>query len=321
MSGSLDIKLLRMLVAIERHGSLTRAAQALGITQSALSHHIKESERRNAVEIFHRVGKRLRLTGIGEELLQAARTILSEVDRVQADLALAREGVGPVVRLGSGAYGCEAWLPDFIHDLGRAGARYVVEILETGLSFPLANAVIEGQIDIGICGGMLADRRLRCLSLFEDELVAVVPARHPLAARRFLEPADFSAEIMLSYSTVAEKGFEDDRFFRPARAMPKRWLRAGNVAMILEMVRRGLGVSILSRWAVEPRLAKGGLEMKRLGRHGLPTRWQAVVRAGEPRESPAGQAAEALARWWAGQKRHTARQPPQPLAARPQTRR
>ncbi|MFI5019910.1 MAG: LysR family transcriptional regulator, partial [Dongiales bacterium] len=55
MATGLDVKLLRMLAAIDRHGTLTGAAGVLGITQSALSHHIRDSERRMAVEIFHRV--------------------------------------------------------------------------------------------------------------------------------------------------------------------------------------------------------------------------------------------------------------------------
>src|SRR5215467_7514707 len=99
MATGLDVKLMRMLVAIDRHGTLTRAAEALGITQSALSHHIKESERRAAVSIFHRIGRRLRFTAVGEELLQAARSVTSEIDRIEADLALYREGYGPIVRL------------------------------------------------------------------------------------------------------------------------------------------------------------------------------------------------------------------------------
>jgi LysR family transcriptional regulator, regulator for metE and metH len=294
-----DIKLLRMLAAIDRHGSLTRAAQSLGITQSALSHHIKEAERRTAVAIFHRVGKRLRFSAIGEELLEAARTILAEVDRVEADLTLFREGYGPVVRLGSGAYGCEEWLPRFACDLTRSGSRFVVEVLETGLSFPLLNSVIDGQIDIAICGGEIADRRVRTFHLFDDQLVAVLPAKHRLASRSFLEPGDFADEVQLSYSTVSEKGFEDDRFFRPARVMPKRWLRAGDVAMIVEMVRHGLGITILNRWAVERRLAGGGLVMKQLGQNGLPTAWHAAIRAGELPGSPAGETAARLAQWWA----------------------
>ncbi len=150
MATGLDVKLLRMLAAIDRHGTLTRAAGVLGITQSALSHHIKESERRMAVEIFHRVGKRLRFTAIGEELLQAARVVTGEIDRVEGDLALFRQGYGPIVRLGSGAYGCEAWLPDFIAELGRRETRFAIEILHTGLVFPPVNAVIDGQIDIAI---------------------------------------------------------------------------------------------------------------------------------------------------------------------------
>jgi LysR family transcriptional regulator for metE and metH len=304
----LDIKIMRMLVAIDRHGSLTRAAQTLGITQSALSHHIKETERRTAVEIFHRVGKRLHLTAIGEELLQAARSIVGEVDRIEGDLALFREGFGPVVRVGTGAYSCHGWLPRFIADLGAQGARFDLEILDNSISFPLIKAVVDGKIDIAICGGEVDDRRVRSHHLFDDELVAVLAADHRLAGRGHLEATDFAGETYLSYSTIPEKGFEDDRFFRPAKAMPKRWRRAGDVAMILEMVRQGLGVSILSRWAVVPGLKAPGLAMKRLTAKGLPTSWQAVLRANEMKDSGAAQVALRMARWWglSGKARRTA---------------
>jgi LysR family transcriptional regulator for metE and metH len=160
------------------------------------------------------------------------------------------------------------------------------------------NAVIDGQIDVAICGGAIADRRVRVVRLFEDELVALLPAAHPLATRAYLEPADFRTEVQLSYSAVAEKGFEDERFFRPARILPRRWLRTGDVALIVEMVRRGLGVTILSRWALVPRLAGGGLVVKRLGPRGLLTAWQAVIRATEHPLSPASLAAALLAQWW-----------------------
>ena len=136
MATGLDVKLLRMLAAIDRHGTLTRAAGVLGITQSALSHHIKESERRMAVQIFHHAASGF--TAIGEELLQAARVVTGEIDRVEGDLALFRQGYGPIVRLGSGAYGCEAWLPDFIAELSSREARFAIEILHTGLVFPPA---------------------------------------------------------------------------------------------------------------------------------------------------------------------------------------
>jgi len=302
MPAGLDIKVMRMLVAIDRHGSLTRAAQSLGITQSALSHHIKETERRAAVDIFHRVGKRLHLSAIGEELLQAAKSIVGEVDRIEGDLALFREGLGPVVRLGSGAYACHGWLPRFIAELGGGGERFDIEILDNSLAYPLIKAVIDGKVDIAICGGEIDDRRVRRHHLFDDELVGVLPADHPLAGRRYLDATDFAMEIYLSYSTIPEKGFEDERFFRPARAMPKRWRRAGDVAMILEMVRQGLGVTILSRWAAAPALNAGGLVMKKLTAKGLPTNWQAVTRANEPKESGASLVAARLAQWWASGK-------------------
>jgi LysR family transcriptional regulator for metE and metH len=188
-------------------------------------------------------------------------------------------------------------------DLGHRGERFDIEIMDNSLAYPLIKAVIDGKVDIAISGGEIDDRRVRRHHLFDDELVGVLPVSHALATRRHLEAADFARETYLSYSTIPEKGFEDERFFRPARAMPKRWRRAGDVAMILEMVRQGLGVSILSRWAVAPSLAAGGLVMKRLTAKGLPTTWQAVIRGNEPKESGSSQIATHLAEWWSSDKR------------------
>ncbi|HKI17551.1 MAG TPA: LysR family transcriptional regulator [Isosphaeraceae bacterium] len=298
MASALDLKVLRMLVAIDRHGSVTRAAEALGITQSALSHHIKETERRAAVSLFHRVNRRLHFTAMGEEILGAAKAIMGEVDRVEADLELFRKGYGPVVRIGSGAYGCEGWLPRFIAELAGDRGQFDIEVLG-GLTFPLVNAVIDGALDLAICGGEVADRRVRVFPLFKDELVGVLPSGHPLARRAHLEPGDFRDEIYLTYSTVPEKGFEDDRFFRPAKTLPRRWVKAGDVAMIVEMVRAGLGVSILSHWAIAERASRAGIQTKRLTRTGLPTRWQAVIRANELKDSASAKLGQRLSDWWA----------------------
>jgi LysR family transcriptional regulator for metE and metH len=303
MASSLDLKVLRMLVAIDCHGTVTRAAAALGITQSALSHHIRETERRTAVALFHRVNRRLHFTALGEEILGAAKTIIGEVDRVESDLELLRKGFGPVVRIGSGAYGCEGWLPRFIADLATDRGQFDIEILG-GLAFPLVNAVIDGALDLAICGGDVDDPRVSTFPLFEDELVGVLPSVHPLAGRAHLLPGDFRDEVYLSYSTVPEKGFEDERFFRPAKALPRRWMKAADVAMITEMVRAGLGVSILSKWAVAERVGRGGLIIKRLTRDGLPTRWQAVIRANEPKDSASAKLARHLSDWWS---RHSPR--------------
>jgi LysR family transcriptional regulator for metE and metH len=202
-----------------------------------------------------------------------------------------------VVRIASGAYGCHGWLPAFLAELATGDARYNVEILDNGSGVPLPNAVVDGAVDVAIFGGEVADRRLLAHRLFADELVALLPARHRLATKRHLEAADFAEEVFLSYSTVPERGLEDHRFFRPAKANPRRWIRAGNVEMIVEMVRRGLGVSILSRWAVEPLLASGGLTLSRLTGAGLPANWHAVVRASELKDSASAQLAECLAAW------------------------
>ena len=99
MPPHLDLRHLRMLVALDRHGTVTGAAAALGLTQPALSHQIQEAERRAGVPLFRRVKKRLVFTWQGQELLTSARLVVAEMERAEADLARYSNTVNAVVRL------------------------------------------------------------------------------------------------------------------------------------------------------------------------------------------------------------------------------
>lgn len=159
--------------------------------------------------------------------------------------------------------------------------------------------LLEGTIDLAIVAGQRSRPELEWTPLFEDELVAVTPPRHRFARCAHVEATAFADEVYITYSLTYEPGFEAERFMRPANVHPKRFVRVELPEAIAELVRAGLGVSVLSQWAIEPYLRAGSLAATRLTKHGLKLDWFAAVRKSDGDGSPAARLASLLAAWCA----------------------
>src|SRR5215469_9340157 len=116
MTQRLSIKHLQVLAAFRRMGSLSKIAEILKLTPSAVSRRIDEAEARLGLALFTKASNRVRLTPAGEYILEAAERILADLDRVAARLS---SDVHHVIRIGMSIYRSFAWFPDFVAYLAR----------------------------------------------------------------------------------------------------------------------------------------------------------------------------------------------------------
>ena len=288
-----------MLVALDRHKTVTAAARALGLTQPALSHQVREAERRAGVPLFRRVNRRLVLTWQGHELLQSARLIMGEIERAEADLARYSSGVTALVRLGARAYCGFRWVPAFLDELTDAAPQIEVEFHTDTLSVPLS-ALEDGAIDLALVPGNPHRPGVEAVRLFEDELVALLADDHPLAARDYLVATDFAAEAYITYSTVFEPGMEHDLLFRSARVLPATYIRAGPLDALYALLAHRRAVTVVSRWVVAPDIDRWGLVTRPLTDKRLTIPWSVCHRRVGSTETPAGFVAGRLATWCGG---------------------
>ena len=295
----LEVRHLTPMIALEQTGSVTRAAELLGITQSALSRRIQEAEQRLGTTLYLRSQKRLRLTAAGACLLENAKRILAALERAESDTIQMPAGPRHVVRVGAGAYTCFHWLPCFLDCLWQAAPGLDVVIAPESAELP-QDAVLRNAIDVGIVPGPITDRGIHAVKLFEDELVAIVAPRHALADRRYLVAEDFADQTYITYGPTYLLGFESDRVLRPAKVWPRRLLKIAYVDGIIAMVAAGHGISVLSRWAVSPAVEDGAIQAIPVTRSGLPITWSAVVRRHDGREGAAHSFADHLAAWTSG---------------------
>lgn len=273
----LTVKQLQALVALDDSGGLTRAALQLGISQPALSNRLREVERLTATSIFDRGGNRLHFTSLGKILLNAARVVLDEL--IQAEFHLSQSGVQsrPVIRIEIRGYNLHEALCPFIPQMMLQASGPLIEVKQDASRLPL-EALLAGDVDLTIALGSYLRRGLERHRLFDDELVAVLPLGHPLAAREFLVPADFADERYVTFDAVLERGQEVERFFLPAGIFPRHIHCVGSSDYVCGAVASGCGISILSRWAVDQHSARARLATRPLNREGIGATWHAVVR-------------------------------------------
>src|SRR5918996_507808 len=272
----LEIRHLRLVSAVAELGSVTRAAERLHLTQSALSHQLRDIESRLGLQLFLRLGKRMVLTPPGERVLGAARRVLDEIGRTEDDLRLMTQHGKGVLRLCTQCNTGYHWLPPLLQAFHRKFPGIDVQIMVNATDRPI-EALLEGQIDLAIVTSEPDDKRLVTQPLFNDELVAVVSSSHPFAKRPHVEADDFAHEHLIIYTADRSDSYTFRRILSPAGVEPARVSQVPLTEAILELVKAGLGISVMARWAIEPAIKSGAIKAVRISKRGVYRAWAAVT--------------------------------------------
>jgi len=292
----LEMRHLRMLQAMSRTGNITHAATLLCVTQSALSHQIREAERRLGLDLFVRGNKRMQLTPAARGLNEEAGRILAQLERMEKSVARDGGETRHIVRIGCGAYSCYRWLPRFLKGFQHSVADIDIEVVADATQQPL-KGLLDRNIDVAVTSGAPHKATMRSLRLFRDELILITAHDHPLAKKGVIVAQDLIDQVYISYSDVAEKGHEYESLLKPAQVTYRRMMKVELTEAILELVIAGFGISILSRWAVSHYLRSGALGSARITHKGLYVDWYAAIRKSEPKDGPAWRLASALQFW------------------------
>jgi len=253
----LEIRHLKLVAAVAETGSITRAGSRLHLTQSALSHQLRDAEEQLGVPLFERRNARMFLTSAGERLLQAARAVLAELDRAASDIQKNDAPAQGLIRISTQCHTAYHWFPPQLIRFQKKFPGVEVQVVIEATNDPF-EALLDGKLDLALICDPIRNRKIRYTPLFEDDVVIVVPRNHHFTQKSFAAPEDFATENVLLYppradSTLLRKVLE------PAGIQPRKVQEVLLTEVILEMVIGGLGIAALPRWAVGPQLASGAL--------------------------------------------------------------
>jgi DNA-binding transcriptional LysR family regulator len=259
---SLNFDQLKSFALVIETGSFSSAADRLGLTQPAVSLQIRQLERRLAVRLIERVGKRARATPAGIELLRHAQHIEAAVENAIDALAGHASGVTGRVRLGTGGTACLHFLPAVLRGLREQFPELSV-VVSTGNTDDHVRKVEENSIDLALVTLPAAGRSLTVMPVLRDEFVAVCRGDlAPLKAR--VRPADLAALPLVLFEPAAHTRRLVDRWFDNEGLKPQPVMELGSVEAMKEMVAAGLGCGIVPAMSMRGRGAHPELKTSRL---------------------------------------------------------
>jgi len=258
----MNLHLLRLFFAVAEHGSFSRAAEALAISQPAVSKGVRALERQVDVTLIERGprarGRALRLTEAGAALREHARGIFALERAAAEDIrarALAR--CGRLV-LGASTTVAAYWLPPYAAQFARTHPQVQLQVRVANTQ-GIARALIECEVDVALVEGPVDDPRIEASVWQEDELRVVVPAQSPAAPRRRAAATDLQAQPWLLREPGSGTREVTERLLRARGVRPGRLIELGSNEAIARAVAAGLGIALLPACVVRELVQTGAV--------------------------------------------------------------
>lgn len=272
----IELRHLRTLVALRDTGSLVEAADRVFLTQSALSHQIKDLESRLGCSLFLRKTRPVRFTTAGRRLLKLADEVLPLVHGAEQDVDRLAGGESGRIFMAIECHSCFEWLLPAINEY-REGWPDVELDIASGFHFAPLPALARGDLDLVITADPIEELGLAYVPMFSYEAQLAIGRDHELADKPWVEPADLAGEVLICYPVDRSRLDIFTSFLDPANVEPLRVRNAELTTMMVQLVASGRGVACLPNWALHEYREREYVVVKSLGEEGVwPTLYAAV---------------------------------------------
>lgn len=272
MRSEFDFNQLYHFLAVAKAGNFTRAAEEVGISQSALSRSIQKLESSVGEPLFERQPRGVRLTEVGSFFVVRATQIRDLVDDTFAELSEASNRVQ--IRLAVIPTIAPYLLPKLLRKFGRLHPEIKIQVQEDTTQ-NILRACKDGDVDLAILALPITEKYVEVESLFDEELVLVCPKGHPLEKKKkiFLKDIEEYSFISLDRQHCLSDNIAD--FCQRQSVAPVTIERTSQLTTIQELVALGHGISIIP--AMAQRLDKGKRRVYRSFAGTPPTRTIALL--------------------------------------------
>jgi LysR family transcriptional regulator for metE and metH len=263
----LELRHLQTLLALVETGTLSRAAARVFLTQSAISHQLKQLEEHYGISLFERKTRPLRLSPAGQRLHTLAETVLRLVGEAERDIARIAQGGAGQLRIAVECHTCFDWLMPAMDRFREHWPEIELDLVSGFQMDPLA-LLADNRADLVVVSEPQSRKGVRFHPLFRFEIIGLVSRQHPYASLAFLRPEDFAEETLISYPVPEDMLDIVRKVLKPQGIEPRRRTTELTVA-ILQLVASRRGIAALPNWSVQSYLEREYVLAKPIGRKGL----------------------------------------------------
>jgi DNA-binding transcriptional LysR family regulator len=264
----MDLRQLEIIRAIADTGSFTAAGEKLHVSQSAISRQIILLEEELGEPVFHRIGRRIRITPAGESLLQLSHRVFQDLQETVSSISDKRESLSGTMRLVGGMTVCLYVFPALLSEVRRIHPQLDLKITVGSAERSIA-MLRSGAGDLGMITLPVEATDLVSVPVLQEELLLITYPTHPLASRKSITPADLDKQHFVLFETGSITRRLVENFFAHERIAPEIIMETENVEIIKAMVRHGLGISIIPWQAAAADVRTGQLFYSRIAGHAL----------------------------------------------------
>ena len=259
---------LEIMLAVENEGSMTAAADALNLTQSALSHSIRKLENQLGVKLWERKGRQLFPTQAGQYLLTTAGRLLPQIVRTENHLQQYANGERGSLRIGMECHPCYQWLHKITAPYLEAWPSVELDVKQK-FQFGGIGALLAHEIDLLVTPDPYRKKGLHFEPVFDYEQVLVVGPKHLYKDADFVIPRQLGDETLFTYPVSQDRLDIYTNFLKPQGMTVRHQKVIETTEIMLQMVACGRGVAALPRWLVEEYSKKYPVFAVKLGKKGV----------------------------------------------------
>ena len=264
----MELKYFRLIKSIAEEGNIANSSDHLFLTQSALSHQLREIEGRLGFKIFTRSRNRWQLTKEGEELYKIANKLFETIDEGFSNIRQIKEGAKGSLKVSAECQSFFHGLPAFVQKMGILYPEISID-LGMGATHQTISQILSHELDIAIVTTEPASELLFSIKVFTDEIKAVLHQEHQLAEKPFLDASDFADIHLLINSFPLENVSVYEHFLKPNRIVPSKISAIPFTEVALQLIDANMGVMCAPEWVLEPFKLSDQVVYKRIGKNGL----------------------------------------------------
>ena len=264
----MDLRQLEIIRAIADTGSFTAAGEQLHVSQSAISRQILLLEEELGEPVFHRIGRRIRITPAGESLLQLSHRVFRDLQETVSTISDKREALSGTMRLVGGMTVCLYVFPALLAEVRRVHPHLDMKVTVGSAERSIA-MLRSGAGDLGMITLPVEATDLVSVPVLEEELLLITYPAHPLAKKKSITPADLHKQDFVLFETGSITRRLVESFFAREGVEAEIIMETENVEIIKAMVRNGLGISIIPSQAAASDIRTGQLFCSRIAGHSL----------------------------------------------------
>ncbi|MGJ3241802.1 MAG: LysR family transcriptional regulator [Opitutales bacterium] len=272
MNEILDSRQLLAFRTLVQTRSFTETARLLHLTQSAISHSIKNLEADLRCQLVTRTGRKIHITEDGEELYKDAQAILHQMENVRVRIQDRTNWGRGRLRIGASTTACQFVLPNVLREFNECFPDCILSI--TPADTPaLLEKIRRHEIDVAIVVDAGEASNVTVVPLFCDELILIGSPIHPFVQKSTIRMSEIAKERLVLYNKSSLTFRLIEQFFRDHRVQLDYVIELGSMEAIKELIKINYGLSFVASWIVEDEINGGSIAHIPMGRRRIDRQW------------------------------------------------